>query len=102
MRAVWLPVGAMCAVAAALGAAQGLQAAGRGETPVIEAMAARYLAAAGPGARATDCMARPGQGALGWLVVTCGQGARLHEYHVNRLGWLTREILPAPVPLPET
>ncbi|HSF65151.1 MAG TPA: hypothetical protein VLA78_12225 [Paracoccaceae bacterium] len=102
MRALWLPVGAMCAVAAAMGTAQGWQAASRGETPVIEAMAARYLAKAGPGARATDCMARPALGPLAWLVVTCGQGARLHEYHVNRLGWLTREILPAHVPAPQT
>jgi hypothetical protein len=102
MRALWLPVAAMCAVAGALGAAQGLQAAGRGETPVIEAMAARYLAAAGPGAQASDCAARPAQGLLAWLVVTCGQGARLHAYHVNRLGWLTRETLTAPVPAPET
>lgn len=101
-RALWLPIGAMCAVAAALGASHGREVALRGETPVIEAMAARYLALAGPGARATDCMARPGQGPLGWLVVTCGQGAGLHAYHVNRLGWLTRELLPAPVPVPET
>lgn len=100
MRALWLPMGALCALAALLGATQGLRAASRGETPVIEAMAARYLASAGPGARATDCMARPGQGVLAWLVVTCGQGTRAHEYHVNRLGWLTRTT--APAPLPET
>lgn len=98
MRTLWLPVGALCALAAALGLAQGLQAAARGETPVIEAMAARYLASAGPGARPTDCAARPGDGLFGWLVVTCGQGARRHEFHVNRLGWITRETVPPALP----
>jgi hypothetical protein len=97
-RTLWLPVVAMCALAGTLGATQGLRLAARGETPVIEAMAARHVVAGGA---ATDCAARPGQGWLAWLVVTCGQGTAAREYHVNRLGWLVREAAPG-IPNPET
>ncbi|MFN4158552.1 MAG: hypothetical protein ACK4GO_09140 [Gemmobacter sp.] len=101
-RTLWLPVMALTAFAGALGATQGLRAAARGETPVIEAMAARYLATSGPDARATDCQARPGTGMLGWLVVSCGPpGQPARHYHVNRLGWLVQETA-APPPAPET
>lgn len=102
-RALWLPVLALCGVAGALGVTLGLRAAAVGETPVIEAMAARYLTQAGAGARATDCHARPAPGGMpGWLVVTCGRGGNLHEYHVNRLGWLTRETRRPLATMPET
>ncbi len=98
-RLPWLPVAAMCVLAGTLGATQGVRVAQQGETPVIEAMAARYVAAGG--GRATDCVARPGQGWLGWLIVTCGPAGATHEFHVNRLGWLVRETAPG-TPVPET
>lgn len=100
-RTLWLPVAALAALAGVLGAGQGARVAAVGETPVIEAMAARWVAAAGPGAHATDCQARPASGFMAWLVVACGQGPAAREYHVNRLGWLVRETAPRPA-RPET
>lgn len=100
-RTLWLPVAALVALAGVLGAGQGARVAAGGETPVIEAMAARWVATAGPQAKATDCHARLADGFMAWLVVACGQGPAAREYHVNRLGWLVRETAPRP-PRPET
>lgn len=94
-RALWLPVVAMVGLAGALGATQGARVAARGETPVIEAMAARWMAEAGAAARATDCQARPGDGWAVWLVVTCAGAGQVRDYHVNRLGWLVRRTVVA-------
>lgn len=100
-RTLWLPVAALVALAGVLGAGQGARMAAGGETPVIEAMAARWIASAGPDARATDCQARPGDGFMAWLVVACRRGTLARDYHVNRLGWLVREAAPR-LPQPET
>ena len=54
------------------------------ETDVINAGVVRYLDTTGPGARATDCLARPGQGV--WLVVTCTGAAGRFDYAVDRFG----------------
>ena len=61
------------------------------ETDVIAAFAARYVAAQGSPAQATDCSAQPGQARGVWIVVTCGApGAGSVVYAVDRLG---REVL---------
>jgi hypothetical protein len=61
------------------------------ETDVINAYALEYLQTAGPDARATDCVARPGAQRGVWLVVSCGEAPR-YDYPVDRFG---RLIAPA-------
>lgn len=89
-RGVWLPVVALVALTGVLGAVQGARVAQGGETAAIRSTVERYLAEAGPGATEADCAARPGQGMMGWLVVTCRGGKEEVGYRVNRLGWISR------------
>ncbi|KUF09105.1 hypothetical protein [Pseudoponticoccus marisrubri] len=91
-RWLWFAPLAVLLVAVALfGFRQGWIVANLTETDVIEAMAARYLAEAGPQARASDCVARPGREV--WLVVACG-GPGMWEYRVDRLGRLKERFGP--------
>ncbi|HMO09190.1 MAG TPA: hypothetical protein PKD10_16300 [Paracoccaceae bacterium] len=99
-RTLWLPVAALAALAAVVGALQGTRVAAGGETAAIEAAAARWLASAGPGARAADCAARPDPGWFTWLVVTCRGAPGGRVYYIGRLGFILRET--ALPPLPET
>lgn len=42
--------------------------------------------------QATDCVARPGQGAV-WITVTCGRDAHRYVYQMDRLGrFITRDV----------
>ncbi len=86
--ALFLPVGLLTLVLALLFFRLGWIAANLTETDVINTYAARYLQEAGPGARVSDCVARPGQGAAVWIVVSCEGTAGRYSYHVNRFGGL--------------
>ncbi|MDW4496911.1 hypothetical protein R5H30_02875 [Sulfitobacter sp. D35] len=57
------------------------------ETDVIGGFAQRYLQDAGPGARVTDCVARPAEMRGLWLVVSCRHAdGRRFDYPADRLG----------------
>lgn len=73
------------------------------ETDVIDAYAARYLETAGPDARATDCVARPGLQRGVWLIVSCSGPGRRVDYPVDRFGRLAERPFPEERPVqPET
>lgn len=94
--AYWAPFVGLMAVIAVYAWSEGQKAANLTESDVIEAMAARYLASAGPDARRTDCVARPSS--ENWLVVTCSRDNQDWRYEVSRLGVLVKETVPrAPI-----
>lgn len=62
------------------------------ETDAIEAYADRYVAEAGPKARRTDCVAKPG--ASVWLEIRCEGLVGRYLYHVTRWGGLQRLDIP--------
>lgn len=79
-RAAGLSGAALAAAALALGTIWGLRAVPPGETEIIAAVAADYVAETG--GAATDCAARPGARAGVRLVVVCGDGwARAVDAH---------------------
>ncbi|AHM02663.1 hypothetical protein roselon_00206 [Roseibacterium elongatum DSM 19469] len=84
-RGLILPLAALLAFVGALGVLLGLRAAPPGETEIIEAVAAGYVAETG-GAR-TDCFARPSALPGVRMVVICApEGGRARAYPVDRLG----------------
>jgi hypothetical protein len=91
-RWAWFLPLALLVIAGALYAFRlGWIAANITETDAIQAYAARYVALAGPGARASDCLAIPGETRGVWITVLCapetGPGWR---FDVGRLGGLVR------------
>lgn len=89
-RLIFLPVVALIAAVAGIGLLLGGRAVTGSETDVIERVAARYLAEAGPGAARADCSGRPAASPDLWLVVTCGG----HEYFVDAYGRVTHVNAP--------
>ncbi|MBY6202368.1 hypothetical protein KUV65_13400 [Maritalea mobilis] len=84
-RGLILPLAALLAFGGALGVLLGLRAAPPGETAIIEAVAAGYVAETG-GAR-TDCFARPSALPEVRMVVICApEGGTARAYPVDRLG----------------
>lgn len=69
MRGLILPLIALLALAGGFGLWQGLRAVPPGETAIIAAQAARYVAETG--GEPTDCAARPAAIAGVRLIVTC-------------------------------
>ncbi len=92
--AIWMPVMLLAVLAGVLGYRAGWRSATLTEGAAIERYAARYLEQSGPGARASDCIAVPGEAA--WLVVRCGRRGLYRAYWVNRTGGLLREAGPGP------
>ncbi|SDY07905.1 hypothetical protein [Citreimonas salinaria] len=89
-RWVWfLPLALIVSLAALQAFRLGWLAANLTEGDAILAYVERYVALAGPQARAADCVAVPGQGGWVWITVICappdGPGWR---FDVNRLGGL--------------
>ena len=96
-RLLFLPLAGVIAAAAVLGLSMGRKTMTTTETPVIEAFAARYVSEAGPGAKRTDCTARPAASDGLWLVVSCAaQGAVAVEYFIDRFGKLAHRDGPEP------
>jgi hypothetical protein len=82
-RALWL-----------LAYRQGLVASRITETNVISAFAVRYAATQGPGARPTDCVARPGRERGVWVIVACTvPDAGRILFAVDRYGREVRHIV---------
>lgn len=83
-----MPLGVLTVVAGLFVFRAGYIAAHLTETDVINHYAARYVAEGPDGARATDCVARPGGSEAIWLVVSCGGPAHIVQYRVDRRGRL--------------
>lgn len=92
-RPVLLTTILLCLFAAALGLKAGLSRTVFGETEVISAAAADYVAfeaARGRAVRETDCVGRPGETV--WIVVVCGAGERAIRYYIDRGGRMERSV----------
>lgn len=103
-RWLWfVPLGALTVLVGLWAFRLGWVAATITETDVVNTYAARYLQTAGPDARTTDCVARPGRQRGVWLVVSCAGSGRRVDYAVDRLGRLTERPLSPELPAqPET
>jgi hypothetical protein len=93
----WAPLGLLTLWAAVHFFRMGWIALRMTETDVINSFATRYLESrhrdgTAAGARATDCVAYPGEDRGIWLVISCGPTPydphRHYEYNVNRFGGL--------------
>lgn len=83
-RGMILPVAALLAVAGAMGLLLGFRALPPGETEIIDAVAAEYVAETG--GTATDCAARPGARAEVRLVVNCYGAGPVWSRAVDTMG----------------
>ena len=88
MRVWFLPVAALTVAAAYLGWRLGQPVS---ESEIIARWAARYLAEAPEGARASDCLARAGTGAVRLTVVCRHPGGAVFVYPAGPRGGLVRD-----------
>lgn len=95
----WAPVGVLVLCGTLVSFRLGWIDANLTETEAIQAYANRYVTEAGPGAKRSDCWARPGETV--WLVVRCGQPGAYWEYRVNRFGGLQKLSKPGETGAPE-
>ena len=87
-RWLFLPVAALVVLAGYLGLRAGMPVS---ETAIIDSYAARYLADAPEGAAPTDCVARPGEGAVRLTVRCIHASGTVYEYDAGPRGGLLAE-----------